>query len=103
MTDSEEDADTQLSQHKQSTAVLISALEKFERYDFENKMGSGIHIRLVGLDNRPIVEEFTVRAEDMEQIKVPIIESLRKTLQMRVVIRNAEIKDIKTALERTVA
>ena len=68
---------------EQSTENLIDVVEILNKVDFEGFMGSGIVFQIHGLDGVNVVPGFMIDGEDMEIIKVSIVESLVKTLRRR--------------------
>lgn len=80
------------------TSTLIPVLKKLESTDFTKMMGSGINITLTDLEDVSLMSTFTINAEDMEEIKPAIIQSLRSALALRKNARKVEIGDIEKAL-----
>ena len=83
----------------QDTSRLVQAVKYLEATDFETMMGSGVMVSLLPITaGRTSCEEFMLNAEDLQSIKVSIIDSLRKQLKFRLSIRSLEINAISTLL-----
>lgn len=83
----------------QETYRLINAATILLGTDFSSKMmGSSVIISLTDLEGNKITDDFSVNAEDLEQIKPAIIESLKTTLDHRLRRLQTEIKDIESLL-----
>lgn len=93
---------TETSRLAQTTPVLVRALQMLEREDFTRRMGSGVVVRLTDLEGKTIGglidPEFMLAAEDMQEIKVGMISSLRKSLRLRRMSLVAEIGGIDGAV-----
>lgn len=85
--------------YKQSTAVLVKTLQLLKTKDFTKMMGSGINVQLTNLEGQLIGDEFCIAAEDMEEVKQPIIQSLYDTLKRRKVMLASEIRSIENEIE----
>ena len=81
------------------TETLLAALNMLRCTNFRDKyMASAIRITLRTLDGKCLTPDFAVAGEDMELIKAPIVESLRASLKMRVLLLRNEIAEIEEAL-----
>lgn len=82
------------------TSTVISALNMLENTDFQKMMGSGILVSFTPITpNRSLGEEFILAAEDMTEIAPLFVQSIRKFLELRAVMLQGELGDIRKALE----
>jgi hypothetical protein len=77
-----------------STDSITNAIAVLKSKDFTKSMGSGILVSLTTYEGKPLCAEFTLPAEDMENIKPNIIESLKKMLKLRRALLTSEISQI---------
>lgn len=92
--------DRQRQANAESTSTLIQTLQMLQKTDFRKKMGSGIVVNMAEItEGQPPVAEFMLAAEDVEAIKLPIIQSIRSSLHLRKLRLIGEIRDIEKALE----
>jgi hypothetical protein len=92
-------ADTYRNPNAERTETLVDAITALRGVDFHDRyMGSAIRISLRALDGKPLLAEFVVAGEDMELIKVEIIESLQNSLKLRKLLLLREIKEIEEVL-----
>ena len=90
----------QQTQNSDQTHNLIGAIKALTAQDFTRWMASGIIIRLTPItDNKESCEEFMIAAEDMEQIKTPIIQSIQRSLLRRRIMLKNDLRDIEAILD----
>ncbi len=84
--------------HSDLTSTLIDALKALSKTDFTRYMGSGLIISIANLEGEQLTSRFMIAGEDMEQIKHPIIASIKAHLVLRRIMRQSEIADIDAVL-----
>lgn len=86
----------------QTTPVLIAAFKWLMETDFGSLKGSGITVSFGILDGIDVVEPFALAAEDMEAIKVEILNSLIRSLRLRRTMLASESASIDTLIGLTI-
>lgn len=84
------------AKHADDTNTLVGVVKYLEKHDFTTRMGSGVVVRLLDLEDKPICDEFCIRGEDLEPVKPLLINSIKEALKLRIALRQAEIREIES-------
>ena len=85
----------------QETNRLLAAIKMLKTTDFSTMMGSGIVVNLKPITReRVLCEEFMIAAEDMTNIAPKLVESITRSLTLRLDRLRREVQEIEQTVNK---